>query len=125
MKENYPLNLTRNFKKEELECPCCNECEMDPVLLTRLQSLRDIMDTPLVITSGYRCENHNEAVGGSERSQHLFGKAVDIKIKDLDSATRHKLIKTSFDIGFSGVGIGKTKFHVDVRDGEGKSWGYS
>ena len=118
------MKITRNFTKDELACKCCGKCKMDPVLLTRLQALRDLVG-PIIITSGYRCYEHNKEVGGSEKSQHLVGKAVDIKIKDFDSTTRHKLIKTAFDIGFAGIGIGKTKFHVDVRDGEGRSWGYS
>ena len=31
---------------------------------------------------GYRCENHNKNIGGSETSLHLEGKAVDIPFKD-------------------------------------------
>lgn len=117
------MNLSRNFTKEELQCPCCEECEMSPTLVTRLQSLRDIFG-PLNITSGFRCSDHNEKVGGSKNSQHLVGTAVDIKINDLTSQERYKLINSAFDLGFSGIGIGKNHFHVDVREGEKKSWGY-
>lgn len=117
------MKLTRNFSEKELQCPCCEECEMSPVLLTRLQALRDIIG-PINITSGFRCEEQNKKVNGSEDSQHLKGNAVDIKISHMTSEDRYELINTSFSLGFSGVGIGKNHFHVDVRLGEKKSWGY-
>lgn len=43
-----------------------------------LQPLRDHFG-PIRITSGYRNERLNEAVGGVETSQHVKGEAVDIK----------------------------------------------
>lgn len=41
---------------------------------------------PIVITSGFRSKKLNEAVGGSSRSQHIDGLAVDFYVpgKDLD-----------------------------------------
>lgn len=37
----------------------------------------------IVITSGYRCERLNRAVGGVPHSQHLLGEAADIRIVDM------------------------------------------
>ena len=42
---------------------------------TILQPLRDYINSPLVITSGYRCHELNEAVGGHPESDHM---ALDI-----------------------------------------------
>ncbi len=36
------------------------------------------------ITSGYRCEQLNAAVGGSPHSQHLLGEAADIHIASME-----------------------------------------
>lgn len=36
------------------------------------------------ITSGYRCERLNEAVGGVSRSQHLLGEAADLHIANME-----------------------------------------
>lgn len=47
-----------------------------------LEPVRAILGTPLIITSGYRCPDLNEQVGGSKKSQHLNGSAVDFIIKD-------------------------------------------
>lgn len=49
------------------------------VLLTNylLEPVRTILNTPLIITSGYRCPALNKDVGGSTNSQHLNATAAD------------------------------------------------
>lgn len=44
-----------------------------------LDPLREAWGKPIVVTSGYRCTKLNKAVGGSSRSQHCKGEAVDIR----------------------------------------------
>ena len=53
-----------------------------------LQPLRDFLGKPVVVSSGYRCRELNEKVGGVSNSQHLTGEAADIRVKD-----RHELIE--------------------------------
>ena len=43
---------------------------------------------PLLINSGYRSEELNEAVHGLGLSQHLTGCAVDIHLKDVKDSAR-------------------------------------
>lgn len=45
-----------------------------------LQPIRDAWNSPIVVTSGYRSEAVNKAVGGVSNSQHRLGEAADIKI---------------------------------------------
>lgn len=46
-----------------------------------LQQLRDQrIHQPIIITSGYRNEEVNRAVGGSPTSDHMTGLAADIKV---------------------------------------------
>ena len=45
-----------------------------------LQPLRDNLDLPIKVTSGYRSEAVNAAVGGSSSSQHKLGQAADIRV---------------------------------------------
>ena len=45
-----------------------------------LEPLRVAMNEPVRISSGYRCEKLNKAVGGVYNSQHLKGQAADICI---------------------------------------------
>lgn len=46
-----------------------------------LQPLRDFVG-PVNITSGYRCTEVNDIIGGAKSSQHLYGQAVDFVCKD-------------------------------------------
>ena len=54
-----------------------------------LEPLRVAMNEPVKISSGYRCEKLNDAVGGVYNSQHLKGQAADICI-DGDMAKGRK-----------------------------------
>ncbi len=42
-----------------------------------LEPVRQILNSPLKITSAYRCRALNSCVGGSASSQHLKGEAAD------------------------------------------------
>ena len=44
-----------------------------------LDPLREAYGKPIIVTSGYRCEKLNKAVGGAASSQHVKGEAADIR----------------------------------------------
>ena len=46
-----------------------------------LQPVRDHFGVPIIITSGYRCPDLNDAVKGATSSQHMKGEAADFKIR--------------------------------------------
>lgn len=48
-----------------------------------LQPLRDKLQKPILITSGYRSEALNKIVGGKYNSQHLKGQACDFKVNGM------------------------------------------
>ena len=116
------MQLTSNFSLEEFECKC--GCEMPEFvkkniieLAENLQVLRDDVGR-LDLTNAYRCKYHNADVGGSINSQHLKGKAADIKSKTLSpneiAVRTNDLMKNeSFKLG--GIGIYNTFTHVDIR----------
>lgn len=49
-----------------------------------LQTIRNELHLPIIITSGYRSKEVNESVNGSSSSYHVKGLAVDIKCSDMD-----------------------------------------
>lgn len=51
------------------------------LVLNVLDPLRAMIARPVIVTSGYRCQRVNELVGGSKTSQHLSGKAADIRVR--------------------------------------------
>ena len=53
-----------------------------------LENLRGIVGKPLYINSAFRSIAVNNAVGGAKNSYHLYGKACDISIRNLDKAER-------------------------------------
>lgn len=51
------------------------------LVLNVLDPLRARIGRPIIITSGYRSKRVNELVGGSIFSQHMSGKAADIRVQ--------------------------------------------
>lgn len=60
-----------------------------------LEPLRTLLNKPLYISSGYRCLELNTAIGGSKTSQHMEGKAADLKCKGLSTEDLFKFIINS------------------------------
>lgn len=48
-----------------------------------LQPIRNLLNEPMIITSGYRNKEVNKLVGGEVDSQHTKGQAVDFICKNL------------------------------------------
>lgn len=115
------MQLTKDFSTDEMKCPCCNRCVMNPGFMAALQTLRTLWNKPIKITSGFRCESHNEAVGGVLDSQHPKGRAADCVV---DAADRYAFIKLAIEIGFRGVGVASRFVHLDTREGTPAFWKY-
>lgn len=45
-----------------------------------LDPVRDMVNAPIIITSGYRCPQVNRLVGGVNNSQHMSGCAADFHV---------------------------------------------
>lgn len=62
-----------------------------------LQPLRDYYKLPVKVTSGYRSKALNEAVGGSQTSQHSKGQAADFTIPSVDNKEVAKYIQDNLE----------------------------
>jgi hypothetical protein len=60
-----------------------------------LQPIRDGLNRPVIISSGYRCKMLNKVVGGSAGSQHQFGEAADFSVVGLNHLTVVRWIETN------------------------------
>lgn len=116
------IRIATNFVLAEFMCPCCYKVMLDPILLKKLVALRQKIDRPIYINSGYRCKQYNDQVEGHKNSYHLFGMAVDIRVKDINISDLKIHAKL---IGFKGIGVYSDFLHLDIRqnifDWEGKS----
>ena len=109
--------LSKNFTLEELTKSATakrkgidNEPNEDALVdLKRLakevlQPVRDKYGKPIIVTSGYRGEKLNKAIGGSKTSQHMLGQAADIEALDGNNAELFKIIKSMMEDGKLMVG---------------------
>lgn len=105
--------MTKNyFTEKETMCRCgCHSGGFLPDFREKLNKARELAGIPFFVLSGFRCEEHNRNVGGSETSSHLIGCAADIKAED--SRKRFIIVKALLDAGFTRIGIGKDFVHVD------------
>lgn len=107
--------LSANFRVKEFACTDGSDpIFIDTDLVNILQKIRDHFGKPVTITSAYRTPSKNKACGGTTYSQHLYGKAADIKINGVTpkkvAAQAEKLMP-----GRGGIGVYDTFTHIDVR----------
>jgi len=108
----------------EFACKCCGQGMAHIKLLLAWEKLRRQLDRAITVTSGFRCIEHNKAVGGESTSQHLYGKALDIKFNPREMALVD-LIELFTAAGFRGIGRGDGWWHLDTRSSEKpKFWKY-
>lgn len=107
------VKLSKNFCVSEFACKDGGKRVLfDMELVVRLQKLRDYFKRPVLITSGYRTCSYNASVGGVKDSQHIYGRAADIKVIGVES---DKIAVAAVNAGFRGVGVYGKFVHVDVR----------
>jgi uncharacterized protein YcbK (DUF882 family) len=127
------MKLTANFSKSEFECRC--GCEMPKgvfnnivKLANQLQILRNKVNAPIKINSAYRCPKHNaKQPGSSVKSQHLFGRAADIVVKDYKPNETADIIEELIKNGEylqGGLGRYNSFTHTDIRKTAAR-WNYS
>lgn len=89
-----------------------------------LEPLREHFGIPIMVSSGYRCPELNQAVGGVPNSQHLTGEAADIILPPLTLNTHHSTLNEWFywlidNVPFDQLGFesrGTTKWiHVSCK----------
>lgn len=106
------IKISKNFNLKEFQCKEGGQVKLDETLLFKLQELRDRVGVPITIVSAYRTPEYNKKCGGSPKSQHMEGKAIDIQIKDFTPA---KVAVLAESLEFDGIGIYSTFTHLDVR----------
>ena len=105
------------FKSHEFQCKCgCNQAHIGTEFLAMLYDARQRAKIPFILTSAYRCQDHNDKIGGSPGSSHLLGCAVDIACDG--SASRMRIVHALLDAGFTRIGIAGTFIHVDSDPGK-------
>ena len=116
------------FTEAELKCKCGN-CygTMNAEFMEKLNLLREHCGFPFIISSAYRCKEHNKKVGGAPRSAHTLGRAVDVVVSGAEAVL---LITACVDFGFNGLGVQQNKkkgakfIHIDDAHENFTIWSY-
>ena len=89
----------RYFTRAEFRCPC-GKCggfpvEPDETMVRAVDKVRDHFGAPVIVSSGVRCQAHNDELDGSvKNSYHLRGKAMDFCVRGVPGATLLAYVKT-------------------------------
>lgn len=104
------------FTDEELTCKCgCGEQKMSHAFMIKIDALREKAGFPFVVSSAYRCPDHNDNVSSTGRDgPHTTGHSIDIKCSHKQA---YEIVRLAMLYGFTGIGInqkGDSRFiHLD------------
>lgn len=122
--------ISAHFNSNEFRCKCGkpHEFKIDSNLIDKLEELYSALNcSKIVISSGFRCEAHDKAVGGNGNGQHTKGTAADACCygQDGNPISSKIVCCKAQDIGLTGIANINTSYtytHLDVRSG-GKWYG--
>ena len=112
----------RYFKRREFRCPCprCGGFPVEPEekLVRVADRVRAHFGKPVTISSGVRCQAHNDELRGSvKNSRHVQGKAMDFCVQDFSSASVLPYVRSlvkSGDLRYA-YAIDGSYVHMDVE----------
>jgi hypothetical protein len=115
--------LSTNFRVGELSASDgARYARIAVELVGALQRLRDRVAAPVQINSGYRHPALNATAGGATESQHMTGRAADIRSPGLAPLDFAGIALQELGCNI-GIGLGQNYIHVDLR-GTRASWVY-
>lgn len=113
--KNGATYISKNFRVREFRCQDGSDVVfIESDLVDILQKIRDHFGKAVTITSAFRTASHNKKVGGATYSQHLYGKAADIKVSGVAANVVADFAETLMP-NTGGIGRYSTFTHVDVR----------
>ena len=110
---------SRYFTRAEFRCPC-GKCggfpvEPDETLVRLADKVRDHFGAPVMVSSGVRCQAHNDELPGSAKnSYHLRGKAMDFCVRGISGAKLLAYVKT-MPVHYAYQIKGSDFVHMDVN----------
>lgn len=115
LKKDGKKKLSGHFAVKEFACnDGTDTIFISNKLVDLLEKMRNKIGRAVYISSGYRTEAKNKAVGGAEFSQHKYGCAADIWVSgwkpEQVAAVAEELMPNT-----GGIGIYAGFVHVDVR----------
>lgn len=106
---NYNIQISKNFALWEFLTTTHKDlyqinremltsdylCNVIQMIHSLLQPIRTILNTPMIITSGFRCQSLNSKISKYPNSRHTMGLAIDFKPKRVSiDLYYNKLVQT-------------------------------
>lgn len=107
------------FERKEFKCKCgnvyCNGYPAEPQekLIKVADMVREYFGSPVTVSSGLRCKQHNANVGGVTNSRHLNGKAMDFCVKGKTALQVLAYVQKQSDIRYA-YAIDSQFVHMDI-----------
>ena len=120
---NDSTQLSPHFNAREFRCSCgkSHETLLASELVDKLEQLYTALNcSKIIVTSGYRCPEHDKAVGGTSSGQHTKGTAADVCCygQDGQPISSKTICCKAQDLGFTGIANITSSYqytHLDVR----------
>ena len=109
-------HITRDFRASEFRCKHCGAAGIRHELVEHLQSLRDSLGAPVIVTSGYRCPLHPVEARKTKPGRHTEGIAADIRCSRVSLRQIYLRVLRDFP-AFRGIGVAPALnfVHLDIR----------
>lgn len=110
------------FTRAECKCKCggryCNgyPAEMKERVMRIADAARKHFNAPADVISALRCQRHNANEGGVANSQHMYGEAMDIRIRGVSSEALYRFIISQPGVRYA-YKINDTNVHFDIPKG--------
>lgn len=114
------------FDKGEFACKCGDYhapyCDgyphaIDPRMVRIADRARKHFGVPIEIISGLRCPQHNKDSKGVSNSQHMYGEAADVKVRDVGQQTVLNWFLSQPDVRYAYAIKGSSNVHFDIPEG--------
>jgi len=120
--------LSRHLARHEIACKCgcgygLKDFDFSPITVLAFEKIRVEVskfigtDTPIEVSSGCRCIEHNRNIGGAPHSRHMKGDALDlVKPVGIDYDDFYEVCDSVIgDKGGVGYYLGNSFIHIDTR----------
>ncbi|QHW24458.1 DUF882 domain-containing protein [Rhizobium leguminosarum bv. viciae 248] len=109
-----------HLQNDKVEVGC-----FKPDLLKVIKMVESHFGRPVIVTSGYRDEEHNRLVGGADESMHKSCEAADIQIDGVTKWDIAAYIRSLPDRGGVGTYCHTDSVHLDTGKTRDWNWGCS
>ena len=111
------IKISEHFRLHEVRCKDKSDIvKYCDDTLAMAEKLRDLTECKsVIVTSGYRTPRYNKKIGGSRKSSHTEGYALDLSFKSSKYSVK-EICCMAQDLGIHGIGyISSTAIHIDMK----------